>query len=551
MARKQAFLLAGAFLLIYVAPLGIRPLFITDETRYAEIPREMRASGDWVVPRLNGLLYFEKPVLGYWLNAVSQALFGETRFATRLPSAIATGLSALAILLLLGRRKEEDSGVAGIACALFLICPLVFLCGTYVILDGPFSAFVTLAMALFFRGFTEESPKRKSWFYAAFGMACGLAFLTKGFLGLALPVLVIIPFMLGQRKAGELFRFPWIPLLLALAIALPWGLAIHFRDSDFWRYFVWQEHLQRFFNPAGANQHPEPFWYFIPILAGGALPLLFLLPAAVAGLRRSWKEPPVAFCLFWFGLVFAFFSASKGKLGTYILPCFPPLAVLVALGAYRHLQSGKTRLFQAGAKGMGWLALIALLGVAALQTLPFPAEWRIFSRIETGRWILGSVALFVWAIVVFRATGGPSPLRKLALYAAAPAVALAGFSGILPNLAFDGNAPLPLLERNASRIHSDSRLVTSSHLVGALNWQYRRTDVMVARKAGELAYGVDRAPSEKRLVSAEDIAKMAAARDGQGQLTLFFKNSGYADLEPMLPPPHYLDRAWGFVFAQF
>ena len=551
MSKKQAILLAGAFFLIYIAPLGLRPLFFPDETRYAEIPREMRAAGDWVVPRLNGFLYFEKPVLGYWLNAVSQELFGETRFAVRLPSALAAGLSVLSILLLLGRRKSEDSAIALIASGLFLICPLVFMCGTYAVLDGPFSAFFTLAMALFFRGNMEESTKRKRLFYAAFGVAGGLAFLTKGFLGLVLPGLVIVPYLLWRRQVSELLRFPWIPLLLAVAVALPWALAIHFRDPDFWRYFIWHEHLQRFFNPAGAEQHPEPFWFFVPVLVGGAFPLLFLLPGAFAGLRRSWKEPLVAFCLLWLGMVFFFFSISEGKLGTYILPCFPPLAILVARGAYRYLQSGRRRLFDAGARGLGGLVLIALLGVAALQWLPFPAEWKIFSRAETARWMLGSVALLVWSGVVFLGAGGASPLRKLVLYAAAPAVALVGFSGIMPDLACVGHAPMSALERNASRVGPDSLLMTSPHLVGALNWQYRRTDVVIVRGAGELAYGMGRAANDHRLVLLEEFGDFAATHAGQGRLTLFLTDSSYAGLEPMLPPPLYLDRASGFVFAQF
>ena len=551
MSKKQAILLAGAFFLIYIAPLGLRPLFFPDETRYAEIPREMRAAGDWVVPRLNGFLYFEKPVLGYWLNAVSQELFGETRFAVRLPSALAAGLSVLSILLLLGRRKSEDSAIALIASGLFLICPLVFMCGTYAVLDGPFSAFFTLAMALFFRGNMEESTKRKRLFYAAFGVAGGLAFLTKGFLGLVLPGLVIVPYLLWRRQVSELLRFPWIPLLLAVAVALPWALAIHFRDPDFWRYFIWHEHLQRFFNPAGAEQHPEPFWFFVPVLIGGAFPLLFLLPGAFAGLRRSWKEPLVAFCLLWLGMVFFFFSISEGKLGTYILPCFPPLAILVARGAYRYLQSGRRRLFDAGARGLGGLVLIALLGVAALQWLPFPAEWKIFSRAETARWMLGSVALLVWSGVVFLGAGDASPLRKLVLYAAAPAVALVGFSGIMPDLACVGHAPMSALERNASRVGPDSLLMTSSHLVGALNWQYRRTDVVIVRGAGELAYGMGRAANDHRLVLLEEFGDFAATHAGQGRLTLFLTDSSYAGLEPMLPPPLYLDRASGFVFAQF
>lgn len=551
MFKKPSILLAGAFLLVYLAPLGLRPFIAPDETRYAEIPREMRASGDWIVPRLNGLLYFEKPVLGYWLNAVSQELFGETRFAVRLPSALAAGLSALSLLLLLGRRKAEEDGVTVIACALFLICPLVFGCGTFAVLDGPFSAFFTLAMALFFRGNIEDSAKKKRLFYAAFGVASGLAFLTKGFLGLALPIIVIVPYMLWRRQFAELLRFPWIPLLLAAAVALPWALAIHFRDPDYWRYFIWHEHLQRFFDPAGAAQHPQPFWFFGPILVLGAFPLLFLLPAAVAGLRKSWKEPLVVFCLLWFTLVFAFFSTSGGKLGTYILPCFPPLAALVALGAYRYLQSGKTRLFDSGAKSFGGLLLVALWGIAALHILPFPSEWRIFSRHEIGRWMLGSTAVLVWALAVRWSAQVSSAFRKLAVYALAPVLALAVFPGIPPEHVFVGHAPEFVLERNASRVRPDSLLMTSPNLVGSLGWQYHRTDVMLTRSPGELAYGLNRAPDVRRLVPPEQVASFVSAQAGTGHMILFLKDSRYDAQTNELPPPLYLDQGFGFVFAQY
>ena len=551
MINKQTLFLVGAFILAYVAPLGIRPLATPDETRYAEIPREMRASGDWIVPRLNGLLYFEKPVLGYWLNAVSQEAFGETPFAVRLPSALAAGLSVLAIFLLAGRgRKEEDAGVGGIAAALFVSCPLVFILGTYAVLDGPFSAFFTLAMALFYRGFMEESPARKRWFYAGFGGASGLAFLAKGFLGFALPVLVIAPFMLSRRKAGELLRFPWVPLALAGAVVLPWGLAIHVRDSDYWRYFVWHEHLQRFFEPGGA-QHPEPFWYFVPVLMAGGVPLMFLLPAAVAGLRKSWKDPLVAFCLFWFGLVFAFFSASEGKLGTYVLPCVPPLAILAALGAHRYLQSGRRRLFDAGAKGLGGLVLIAVLGVTAWQTLQLPVEWRVYSGGETVRWMLGAGALIVWVLVANLGARAVFPLRKLGLFAAAPALALAMVPAMIPDIVLRGKAPTAALERNASRVGPDSVILSSPYLAPAVGWQYHRTDILLARSEGEFSYGLGREPDDPRLVALDELEDFAHAHAGSGRLTVFFRERDYVKYSPLFPPPRYVDRALGFVFAQF
>ena len=106
--KKFAFLLLIFFLFSYILPLGTRDLFVPDETRYGEIAREMIAGGDWVVPHLNGVRYFEKPVLGYWVHALSILLFGENNFAVRFPSALAVGLSALFIFLAVRRKRPHD-----------------------------------------------------------------------------------------------------------------------------------------------------------------------------------------------------------------------------------------------------------------------------------------------------------------------------------------------------------------------------------------------------------------------------------------------------------
>ncbi len=547
MTKMQAGWLAGLFLLVYVAPLGIRPMFIPDETRYAEIPREMRASGDWVVPRFNGWDYFEKPVLGYWLIAASQEVLGETPFAVRLPSALAAGVSALAILLLMRRRKDASPGFA---VALFLAAPLVYLCGTFAVLDGPFSAFVALALVLYFCGDQAESPGRRRWCHAGFGLACGLAFLTKGLLGLVLPVLVIVPYLLWRRKARDLLRLPWMPLAVAAAVILPWAMAVHHRAPDFWRYFIWHEHIQRFLDP-GTAQHPEPFWYFIPVLAGGALPLMVLLPSAVAGLRRIGKTPLVMFCLLWVAMHFLFFSASSGKLGTYILPCLPPLAVLVALGAVEFLKAGETRRFDVAARGLGTLVLIALWGFAALHILPFPPAWRVYAWSEVGVFALGAVAVVAFGGALWGSAMAREPLRKLACFAAAPVLVLACFPLVFPVQALRGNAPLHLLARNAGQVKADTLILTTPHYVGAVNWCFKRADAWLLRGAGELTYGLERAPDDRRFVPLEEMGNFVAGKVGEGGLVLFVSERAYSQYQVDLPPPRYIDRAAGFVFVQY
>jgi len=114
------FILLLFFTLVYLAPLGVRPLVVPDESRYAEVPREMVASGDWVVPQLNGLKYYEKPVMGYWVHALSQQVFGQSNFAVRLPCAASIGLVGLLIYTLLATTVgKEDSRV--------YLAPLIFL----------------------------------------------------------------------------------------------------------------------------------------------------------------------------------------------------------------------------------------------------------------------------------------------------------------------------------------------------------------------------------------------------------------------------------------
>src|SRR6185295_15052380 len=128
------------YVTIFVVPLGARPVSMTDEARYSEIPREMIASGDWVVPHLDGLRYFEKPVLGYWLTALSMLAFGENAFGTRFSSAAAVGVTALLIYWLL-RRETGKPSLTVCGCLVYLTSVLVVLVGTTNLLDTIFTSF--------------------------------------------------------------------------------------------------------------------------------------------------------------------------------------------------------------------------------------------------------------------------------------------------------------------------------------------------------------------------------------------------------------------------
>ena len=286
MSRFQTFAL-GAFVLyvaVYLLPLGARPLVAPDETRYAEIPREMVESGDWIVPTLDGLVYFEKPPLGYWATAAAFVAFGENRFAVRIAYSLATGLAALVVYFMV-RRSGGGRWPGLLAAAAFLTCGQVYGVGTFAVLDGLLAMLVIAAMGTFWFGYVEPNRLKRHAWYAVFGACCGLAFLTKGFLAFIFPVVALVAFMFWERRWKELFIIPWIPMAAAAVVSLPWSIAIAVRGAGFWEYFFWEAHFHRFTMGKYAT-YPEPWWYYLPFVLGGTLPWIVFLPTAA---RACWK----------------------------------------------------------------------------------------------------------------------------------------------------------------------------------------------------------------------------------------------------------------------
>ena len=143
---------------------------MTDEARYAEIPREMIASADWVVPHLDGLRYFEKPVVGYWLTALSMLIFGDNAFGVRFSSALAVGLTALLVYWLV-RRETGEIAAAVCSCLAYLTSVLVVVVGTANLLDTMFTAFATASIAFFLAAYRAAPGPRRTVFLTSFGLS--------------------------------------------------------------------------------------------------------------------------------------------------------------------------------------------------------------------------------------------------------------------------------------------------------------------------------------------------------------------------------------------
>ncbi len=546
--KRVSIALFVLFAFLYILPLGFRPLTSPDETRYGEIPREMLTSGDWVVPRLNGLKYFEKPPFGYWANAVSMSVFGENAFALRIPSALAVRLSAL-MLFLLVRRFTKWRAASVLAPAVFLTCPLVLAVGQINILDSLLSMFLTGSLVCFFFAHTSRDRVRKWLFLALMGVFCGLAFLTKGFLAFAVPVLAVVPFLFWEGRFKDLLRIPWIPIMTAFCVALPWAVAIHFREGDFWNYFFWTEHVARFLDPI-RGQHPKPFWYFLPILAGGALPWAAQSPAALTTVFKLETEKPlVRFAVCWFLFPFLFFSVCSGKLIPYILPCFPPLAVLFAVGLTGYFEKGKHRAYSVSA----WvLAMVVGLGGLFLLLSGFGVfgEMRIYGAAEQEKWFLGSLGTLLWAFLTVGSTRTKDYRKKMAFYCSGIMAFFFFANFAVPDHVMDRRMPGRLLARNLSRVSSDAVLVSNDNVVRGVCWFFKRHDVKLLEKVGELTYGLKHEQGKPgKFLSVEALKATIAENAGKHPVVLVLIKDHYEEYKDRLPDPSFEDADHYFVLA--
>lgn len=569
--------IVALFVVVYVLPLGIRPMVTPDEGRYAEIPREMCSTGDWVVPRLNGLRYFEKPAGGYWMTAGSMMVFGENTFAMRLPSALAAGISALIVFLLV-RRSTKDDTTSLFAAAALLTSIQFFAIGVYNVLDGPFSMLITLAMALFFVAYGSTDVRKRGLFLVLFGAACGAAFLVKGFLGFAIPGVIIVPFLAWERRWKDMLTLPWLPLAGALAIALPWCIAIHLREPDYWHYFFWVEHIERFISPAVSAQHKEPFWYFLPVIIAGALPWAAIFPAATTGLIAERKPSMLTkYCLCWLLCSFLFLSGSSGKLGTYILPCFPPLMILTAVGLRRYMKDGRTLAMRIGLCSLAAVVAILGVGLAVAQILDV-GTMKFYTADETLKWICAAAAILSWALITLVAAFLRNPGSRLCAACLAPVAVFLSVHFVIPNRSMEGRphadllppgtvvhkdnvlnpgrykegkGPGYFLRKHMDRVDADVLVVSDSHLVSAICWFYKRTDVSILNSGGELSYGLAYQDSSHRLLSLEALRATILKAQPSGRVILITNNKHYAHYRTVLPPARFEDIHGGFVFAEY
>lgn len=526
------------FALVYLIPLNGRLLWQPDETRYAEISREMLQRGDWVVPHLLGLRYFEKPVAGYWFNNISQWLFGENNFAVRFGSVFSTGMTALlvfALAMLMWRNARR----ASLAALMFLSMVLVFSIGTYSVLDPMISLWLAAAMVSYYLTLKATSVKGKLGAYALLGLACGMGFMTKGFLALAVPVIAVIPIVIQQRRIKDLLCYGPVAIVTATLLSLPWALAIAQREPDFWNYFFWVEHIQRFAEDNA--QHKAPFWYYLPVLLAAVLPWLALLPGALLkGWRERVQRPELFFLLSWALMPLIFFSIAKGKLPTYILPCMAPLALLMTAYAEDYAATLRARLFKANAWLNGLFGLIGIVALVVLSSGLLPKA-HLFTPQEWPKLVLGLIAFGGWllfALVSVRDNG-----RQWRWAAACPVLLCLVIGYAIPQQVTDSKLPQNFARATMAEL-SDSRYVLSDSvgLAAGLAWELKRSDVLMYSQKGEVGYGLEYPDAKGHLISDADFPQWLAQARKQGNVSLVLQLSRGEALPQELPAADKVDR---------
>lgn len=528
MSRRWALpLLLIAFGLFYLAPLATHGLWIPDETRYAQISQEMLHSGNWASPHFMGIRYFEKPVAGYWMIAIGQALFGDNLFGVRVASALSTGLSVV-LAYLLARRLWNDPRKSLASALLYMSFTVVAAQAGYANLDPQFTFWVNLSLVALWFTFDCRTPRGQVLAWVVLGLACGMGFMTKGFLAWLLPVLVALPYAVWQKRLRSLLIYGGIGVLVAILISLPWALTVHAREPDYWRFFFWHEHIRRF---AGDDaQHASPWWYYLPLLVGFSVPWVLLLPAS---LKQAWQQRRLnssGFLLLWLVLPLAFFSLSKGKLPAYILPCLLPLALLMGNTLMDRLAAGKTRLLACN----GVLNLVAgVLGLLAL--VYFQLKKPVYVD-EPQHLVLVYVVLLGWIF-----SNLLQAMRPMTLWAA-PAlgsfllVALA--PAALPNKVVYNKIPDQFIIDHVAELGQAKALLSNDlGAASALAWRLGRADVTLYNTEGEVKYGLGYADTAARKVDLNQVQPWIAENRQQGTIGVVMrvKSSDEAHEVELLP----------------
>lgn len=339
--------------LIFFWNLGAIPLFDPDEGRYSEMSLTMLRTGDWMIPRMNGIIHIHKPPLANWLFAESFKIFGPSEFSARLPGVLLS-LALLALLIRLGTFLFNFR--TGYAAACILATSILYVAISRLVTTDMTLTFVTFSAMYCIAHLFFSDRRRLLYFYGAV-IFLGLGMLTKGPVAWMITLTPTLVFAIWKKQKIEIPLLHWIlGFLLFVLISLSWYVAVILTHEGVWDYFVHHQLVGRMFKGRMGRAHP--IFYYLLIVPLGFFPWTFFLPAAWADRKEVLKDASLRiraqFVLLWFLVPFILFSLFRTKLATYIVPVFPPLALYGAL-YWAHWLDPKTKSFSRRIEGTLWL----------------------------------------------------------------------------------------------------------------------------------------------------------------------------------------------------
>ena len=380
---------------LFLAGVQTVGLVGADEPRYAQVAREILQRRDYVTPTLWGKVWLEKPPLYYWMADIAyKAAGGVHDWAARLPS---VALAALMVFFIYFWARRFYKGMQLDAALITAASAAVVGFSRGASMDMPLTATLSMAMLSWFAWYKERN---RPWLLA-FYVFLALATLAKGPVAVFLVAVIIAIFLALRRDWKLLQRSLWLPgVLLFLAVALPWYIAVQRANPDFFRVFILQQNLARY--ASDLYRHAQPFWFYVPVVLLGLVPWVVFVVAAVVDAIRDWRysiEQPAGeedlrtFLAIWFLLPILFFSLSRSKLPGYILPAIPAGTILLADFIRRRESEGD--------KPPLWMILVHAVISAVLLIAVFIVPFKVLSLPIPKTALVVSVLLAVCTLAFF------------------------------------------------------------------------------------------------------------------------------------------------------
>ena len=360
--------------------LGSRALGTPDEARYSEIPREMVVTHNYVTPRLNGVKYFEKPAFFYWLQSAAIKMFGLGEWSLRFWTALFALAGGISVYLAGNYLFNARTGL--ISAVILATSLLYYGMSRVVTLDMTLSVLMSGSLFAFLAATHLTPGRNRRLLFWLFYVLAALATLTKGLIGIVVPGLIIGSWI-ALTNQWRLLKEIYLPsgLTLLLLIAVPWHVLVIKANPEFFHFYFIHEHFERFLTKV--HQRYQPPWFFIPIVLLGLFPWTVFLFQAIKfnlpHLRKLHEQQDALFLLLWVGLIFVFFSVSDSKLIPYILPIFPPLALLLGRYLSARWEQGTRGLTASywGLLATSLIFAIAFVAIGYYRPSPNPAQLRV------------------------------------------------------------------------------------------------------------------------------------------------------------------------------